>query len=62
MPLSEESNGLDFGGAHHVSLQQGSIATFSFTGSVGLIFTICITFILLQAWHSIIWRHYGRTL
>jgi hypothetical protein len=61
MPLSEESNGLDFGGAHHVSLEQGSMATFSFTGSVALNFAIRITFISLQAWHFIIWRHYGRT-
>jgi len=31
-PLSEDSNSLDYGGAHHVSCQPGATATFSFTG------------------------------
>jgi hypothetical protein len=34
MPLSDETNALDYGGSHHVSQQQGSTATFSFTGTV----------------------------
>jgi hypothetical protein len=34
MPTSDETNAIDYGGSHHVSQQQGSTATFSFTGTV----------------------------
>lgn len=36
-PLSEETNDLDTGGAHHVSQDQGAMANFSFTGNVIII-------------------------